>query len=144
MNAVEEALRAEDAVDSPKSDPLAEPKRLALAAFDRWSQVDRKHELSPANNEARHVLSLVDSLADSPPIIRGNQPVGQHLLIPQAVELLIKRAAPFKRIQYAVATVRSELEEWSKGGIPGTSERRGRAAGSSNPVPRKPVYKPMD
>lgn len=104
----------------PITPAMVQARDAAMVAFERWSgmrpPVGRGHPLDWGTEPPR-VQALANSLVDAPPIIRSGEQIPAHLMIPQAVEMLIKRDRPFKDISYAISTVRSELAAWSRDGI---------------------------
>jgi hypothetical protein len=107
--------------ESADEDPLAEARKAAREAFDRWSHRDRRHGLNLEANEHAVVSRLVEQCAECTPIVRGSEQVRRHLLIPQVVEHLIAKSRPFKSPDYACGTARKELDEWARLGVPGVS-----------------------
>lgn len=108
-------------------DPLAIAKRYAVEQFDRWSYVGRGYDLQPERSETRKVWDLVEDLATEPPIVVGGSQVGQHQLLPQAIEVCIKGRKNFKSVPYAISTVRNLLAEWKVNGVPGSRDAPGQA-----------------
>lgn len=107
-------------VDHP--DVLEIPRKIAFESFDQWAScappLGIRRQLNPAANEHRKVAELVESESQLPPIIENGQQVKAHLLIPRAIDALKAKGKGFKSPAYAVACVRSELEDWRNGSGP--------------------------
>lgn len=79
----------------------------------------RGFPLNPARNEYAAVSAFLLSLGSEPPIVHGGASTARELLVPQAVDVLRERGAAFKSVKYAIACIKSELDEWGRTGVVG-------------------------
>lgn len=93
--------------------------RAAWDALSKWSEVCTRFGIAPGHNHERGVSDLLLALDGQPPIIHGEKAVPQRLLVALAVEKLIAKGKPFKRLPYACACIKGELDDWAKCGAPG-------------------------
>ena len=106
---------AEDVTDDERS--------AAYRAFDEWGAMKaptgRGYPLQAEQSENRKVATLLEVLAQEPPVIHGGRQVPQHRLVPIVVEQLRKSGAKFppRGVDYATAAVRNRLAEWAASGL---------------------------
>jgi uncharacterized protein YdaU (DUF1376 family) len=87
----------------------------AMEAFDRWSQRDRRCGILDANDEHRPIVAALEKLAAGPPVLFNGSQVRGHLLIPQAVEELMRDGLRFKGASYAATAAKNRVERMAAG-----------------------------
>ncbi len=122
---------------SPEGPP--EPLRSSLRALDDWAAADRGHPLNRVTGEAHRVAAFLEAMEGSPPVLRGSESLPVASLVPLAVQVLLGQAKPprFKSVAWALACVRTQLEEWQAGGlgkIPQTADQRWEEMRAANVV----------
>jgi hypothetical protein len=119
----------------------SEEREASRRAFDQWSHVSRGKGLSVERAEHTKIHSLLATLAQGPPVLRGRESLSAHKLVPFAADALRQEGQDFKGIGYACQCVQSRIEEWIVKGMPsGGSGTRG-AASVGRPSLRKTVLK---